>query len=155
MAAWEELFDREFERLVRSLGVAFGADDAADAVQEAFIAADRSWWRVCRYDDPAGWVRRVAVNRLLNGRRDRRRRAAIVAAIRPVDETTLDETVLDLRREVLALPPRMRAAVCLHYLAGLSTAEVADALGISAGTIKSTLHDARRRLRVSLEVTDD
>ena len=46
MAGVEELFDREFPRLVRSLGVAFGADEAADAVQEAFIAADRSWWRV-------------------------------------------------------------------------------------------------------------
>jgi RNA polymerase sigma-70 factor (ECF subfamily) len=155
MAALEELFDREFPRLVRSLGVAFGADDAADAVQEAFVAADRSWWRVGGYDDPAGWVRRVAVNRLLNGQRDRRRRAAIVAGIRPVDEATLDESLLDLRREVVALPPRMRAAVCLHYLADLSTAEVAVALGISAGTVKSTLHEARRRLRVSLEVADD
>ncbi len=155
MAGLEELFDREFPRLVRSLGVAFGVEDAADAVQDAFIAADRSWWRVGRYDDPAGWVRRVALNRLLNGRRDGHRRIAILAGIRPVDDAVLDESVLDLRRELVALPPRMRAAVCLHYLAGLTTAEVADALGIATGTVKSTLHDARRRLRVSLEVTDD
>ncbi len=155
MAGVEELFDREFPRLVRSLGVAFGADEAADAVQEAFIAADRSWWRVGRYDDPAGWVRRVAVNRLLNGRRDQRRHVAILAGIRTVDEAALDESLLDLRRELQALPPRMRAAVCLHYLADLSTADVAAALGISVGTVKSSLHDARRRLRVSLEVTDD
>ena len=140
---------------MRSLGVAFGADDAADAVQDAFIAADRSWWRVGRYDDPAGWVRRVALNRLLNGRRDRRRRVEILAGVLAVDDSVLDESLLDLRREVQQLPPRMQAAVCLHYLADLSTAEVATALGISVGTVKSSLHDARRRLRVSLEVTDD
>jgi RNA polymerase sigma-70 factor (ECF subfamily) len=155
MAELEELFDREFARLVRSLGVAFGAEEAADAVQEAFIAADRRWRRVRRYDDPVGWVRRVAVNRLLNGRRDRSRRDAAMAGVRPVDAAMLDDSVLDLRRELVGLPPRMRATVCLHYLAGLTTAEVADALGITAGTVKSTLHDARRRLRVSLEVTDD
>jgi RNA polymerase sigma-70 factor, ECF subfamily len=155
MAALEELFDREFPRLVRSLGVAFGADDAADAVQDAFIAADRSWWRVGRYDDPAGWVRRVALNRLLNGRRDHRRRVKILAGIRAVDDAALDESLLDLRREVQHLPPRMRAAVCLHYLADLTIAEVATALGVSVGTVKSSLHDARRRLRVSLEVTDE
>ena len=95
------------------------------------------------------------MNRLLNGRRDRRRHVAILAGIRAVDEAALDESLLDLRRELQALPPRMRAAVCLHYLADLSTADVAAALGISVGTVKSSLHDARRRLRVSLEVTDD
>jgi RNA polymerase sigma-70 factor (ECF subfamily) len=66
------LFEAEYERLVRSLGVAFDPIDAADAVQEAFLQADRDWATVGGYDDPAGWVRRVAVNRLLNGRRDRR-----------------------------------------------------------------------------------
>ena len=124
-------------------------------MQEAFIAADRRWWRVGRYDDPAGWIRRVAVNRLLNGRRNVRRRAAIVTAIRPVEDAALDESLLDLRRAIAALPTRMRAAVCLHYLADVSVADVADALGISSGTVKSTLHDARQHLRVSLAVTDE
>ena len=111
---------------------------------EAFIAADRRWRRVAD-DDPAGWIRRVAVNRLLNGRRNVRRRAAIVAAIRPVDDNALDDSLLDLRRAVAALPPWMRAAVCLHYLADLSVADVADALGISSGTVRSlSLHDARQ-----------
>ena len=87
--------------------------------------------------------------------RDRSRRVAAQVGVRPVDEATLDVAVLDLRRELAGLPPRMRATVCLHYLAGFTTAEVAAALGIATGTVKSTLHDARRRLRVSLEVTDD
>lgn len=56
------------------------------------------------YEDPAGWVRRVAVNRLLNVRRDGHRREAVLAGIRPVDETALDVSVLDLRRELALLP---------------------------------------------------
>jgi RNA polymerase sigma-70 factor (ECF subfamily) len=75
----------------------------------------------------------------------------VIAGIRPVDVSALDDSVLDLRRELDALPPRMRAVVCLHYLAGLTTAEVAAALGVESGTVKSTLHAARRRLRVALE----
>lgn len=150
-----ELFDDEYGRLVRSLSVAFDPVDAADAVQEAFVEAARRWGEVGRYDDPAGWVRRVAVNRLLNGRRNRRRRREILATIRPVPDESLTDELLDLRRAVAALPDRMRAAVCLHYLSDLSVDDVADALGVSAGTVKSNLHDARARLRSALgEVFD-
>ena len=150
-----ELFDAEYGRLVRSLGVAFDPVDAADAVQEAFIEADRRWAEVAQYEDAAGWVRRVAVNRLLNGRRNRRRRREILATIRPVPSETLTDELLDLRRAVAALPDRMRAAVCLHYLSDLSVDAVADALGVSPGTVKSNLHDARNRLRDALEEVSD
>lgn len=151
----EELFDHEFARLVRALGVAFDAESAADAVQEAFIAADKRWRRVSALDDPAGWVRRVALNRLRNGRRNRLRREEILAGVRPVADEDLTDALLDLRRAVAALPERMRLAVCLHYLAGLSVDEVAAAMDVSSGTVKSTLHDGRARLRVLLEVGGD
>ena len=148
------LFDAEYGRLVRSLGVAFDRVDAADAVQEAFIRADRQWAEVSRYDDPAGWVRRVAVNRLLNGQRNRRRRREILATVKPVPDADLTADLLDLRRAVAALPDRMRAAVCLHYLADLPVDEVAATLEVSPGTVKSNLHDARTRLRSLMEVSD-
>lgn len=150
-----ELFDAEYGRLVRSLGVAFDPADAADAVQEAFIAADRAWDQVGSYDDPAGWVRRVAVNRLLNGRRNRRRRDEILATITPVADADLTAELVDLRRAVARLPDRMRAVVCLHYLADLSVDQVATSLDVSPGTVKSNLHDARLRLREQLEEVSD
>ena len=149
------LFDAEYVRLVRSLGVAFDPVDAADAVQEAFLRADRDWARVGVMTDPAGWVRRVALNRLLNGRRDRRRRQEILATIRPVRDADLTDDLLDLRRAVAALPDRMRAAVCLHYLADLPVNDVAAALAVSPGTVKSNLHDARSRLRTALQEMPD
>jgi RNA polymerase sigma-70 factor (ECF subfamily) len=147
----EGLFEREFVRLSRALGVAFGAHDAADAVQDAFIAADRRWRDVSRMQDPAGWVRRVAVNRLLNRRRNERRRAEILATIDTEVDAELDVELIDLRRAVGGLPPQMRVTVCLHYIADLTVDDVAAALGVAPGTVKSNLHDARRRLRTQLE----
>jgi RNA polymerase sigma-70 factor (ECF subfamily) len=89
----------------------------------------------------------VAVNRLLNGRRNRGRRAEILAGIRVLPDEDLTADVLDLRRAVAQLPAAMRATVCLRYLAGLQLEEIASVLGVAPGTVKSNLHDARIRLR--------
>jgi len=151
VASVEALFEREYVRLVRALGVAFDPESAADAVQEAFIAADADWARVTRLEDPAGWVRRVALNRLRNGRRDQRRRHEILATIRPVEPADLTTELLDLKQALDGLPERMRLVVCLHHLADLPVDDVATTLAIAEGTVKSTLHDARRRLRADLE----
>lgn len=151
---FREFFLREYPRLVRALGVAFDADSAADAVHEAFIEADRRWARIVAYEDPAGWVRRVAVNRLLTGRRNRRRRQEILATAAPLAHPAdaAPDDLVDLRRAVDELPNRMRLCVCLHYLLDLSVDEVAETLSISPGTVKSNLHDGRRRLRELMEV---
>ena len=150
----DELFDRHFGPIVRALAVAFDdAEGAADAVQEAFIEADRRWRVVGTYDEPAAWVRRVAINRLRNSRRNRRRRAEIVAAIRPPSPEDLTDALLDLRAALAALPEKMRLAVCLHHIAGVPVDEVATTLEVTPGTVKSNLHDARLRLRADLEET--
>lgn len=148
----DALFERRYAELVRALAVAFGdADAAADAVQEAFIQADRRWRTIGQYDDPAAWIRRVAINRLRNRHRNLRRRTEIIAAIRPVSVEDLTADLLDLRRAIDALPEKMRLAVCLHHVAGCTIDEVAMALDVSPGTIKSNLHDARQRLRAQME----
>lgn len=151
----ESLFRAEFSRLVRSLAVADGREQAADAVQDAFVQANRHWSKVASMQDPAGWVRRVAVNRLANGRRNRLRRAELLAAVRPPDPAELDALDLDLLGAVAALPPQQRRCVCLHHIGGYSIDEVAETLAIAPGTVKSHLHDARAALRKVLEVSDD
>jgi RNA polymerase sigma-70 factor, ECF subfamily len=154
MATVDELFDREYAAIVRGLAVAFDdAEGAADAVQEAFIEADRRWRTVGQYDDPAAWIRRVAINRLRNGRRNRLRRAEIVNSIRSVAPEDLTDALLDLRRAIDDLPEKMRLAVCLHHVAGCSIEQVAATLEVSEGTVKSNLHDARLRLRAQMEDT--
>jgi RNA polymerase sigma-70 factor, ECF subfamily len=150
----DELFGREFARLVRVLGVAFDALDVADAVQEAFIAADRRWSSVSRLDDPAGWIRRVAVNRLLNERRNHTRRGRILGGVRPIQDVDLTDDLLDLRHAFERLAPRVRASAALFYLADLPVDEVAELLGIPPGTVKSNLHEARRVLRAATKEVD-
>ncbi len=55
--------------------------------------------------------------------------------------------LLDLRAALSHLPEKQRIAICLHYLGGLSVAEIAGDLGVADGTVKSNLHDGRNRLR--------
>jgi RNA polymerase sigma-70 factor (ECF subfamily) len=155
VGSFDEVFAIEYPRLVRALAVADDAAHAEDAVQDAFIAAERRWPKVSRLDDPVGWVRRVALNRLADGRRNRRRRTEILATVREPDPATLEALDLDLLAAIRALPERQRLALCLHHLAGYSVAEVAEMLSVADGTVKSNLHDARAALRRRLEVPDD
>ena len=150
----EALFRAEYRGLVRALAVVAGdLDSAADAVQDAFVQAHRHWPRIRRYDEPALWVRRTAVNRILNQHRSRKRRDAAVDRLpSPVPAADRD---LDVGPAVAALPDRQRMAVALHYLADLSVAEVAAAMKIAPGTVKAHLHAARQSLAPQLEVRDD
>ncbi len=153
--SFEDLFRQEFPRLVRALAVAFDREAAADAVQDAFVAADRHWRRVAQYDDPAGWVRRVALNRLRNERRNQRRRTEILDSVQPRPPDDLTTDLLDLALALHALPMQQRTCVCLHYLGGYTVNDVADALGITSGTVKTHLHHARHNLQQRLEEVDD
>ena len=57
---------------------------------------------------------------------------------------------MDVAAALARLSTRQREAVDLHYYAGLSVADTATVMGCSAGTVKSTLSDARARLRILL-----
>jgi RNA polymerase sigma-70 factor (ECF subfamily) len=120
-----------------------------DAVQEAFIAADSRCERVSKYDDAAGWLRRVALNRLLNERRQLRRRSELLDVVRPSPATEMNDELFDLDEAIKRLPQRQRVALCLHYLGGYKVEEVAEMMQIASGTVKH-LHAARATLRINL-----
>ena len=152
---FDAFFRIEYPRLRRLLSTAdLHADDA---LQEAFTKAALSWPRLAGYDDPAGWVRRVAVRRILNERRSSRRRHAAMERLEaPTDPTVADrESAIDLTRAIRALPKQQRVALTLFYLGGLTSAETGDAMGISVGAVRFHLHEARARLRELMEVRDD
>jgi RNA polymerase sigma-70 factor (ECF subfamily) len=150
---FDRIFEDHFQRLVRALTVVAGdAEAAADAVQEAFVKAHLRWRRIGRYDDPVGWIRRVAINKLRDDHRrsGRKRRALARLAVRSEAETAPAE-IDEFDRLLAELPRQQRAATALYYVDGLSIAEIASALDIADGSVKSHLHDARRRLRPVLE----
>ena len=153
-------FDRAFvdhyERLVRALTLIAGdRETAADAVQEAFVKAHLRWRRISRYDDPVGWIRRVAINQLRDQhRRDTRKRRALARLASRAATHTVDPDVDEFDRLLAALPRQQRAVTALFYVDGLTVAQIADALDIAEGSVKSHLHDARRRLRPLLSSDD-
>jgi RNA polymerase sigma-70 factor (ECF subfamily) len=155
---FDALFRAVHPRLVRALTVAAGPEAAADAVQDAFVQAHAHWARVGTLENPAGWIWRAAVNRLANHHRGLRRRDAAVARLAPPPSAELDPSLdldVDLARAVAALPDRQRLAICLHYLADLSVIDVAAAMGLAEGTVKSHLHDARKALQQTLGAPHD
>ncbi len=144
--SFDAFFRANYAPLVRSLSVAVGAASAEEAVQEAFVQANLKWRQVSELQSPGAWVRRVAINRLIDQqRRDKRGEAAAgrLSATEIVDMSPAD---VDLADAVSSLPHKQRLAVSLYYLLDLPIDEVADLLGASPGTVKSNLHDARMRL---------
>ena len=152
---FDAFYRAEYPRLLRVLSAADVSAD--DALQEAFTKAALAWPRISLYDDPAGWVRHVAVRRILDERRSsRRKRAALerLDALSVADPTDPDSAI-DLVVAIGRLPTQQRVALSLFYLGGLSSAETGDAMGISAGAVRFHLHEARARLRERLAVRDD
>ncbi len=152
----EALFRAEYPRLVRSLAAIYGSEQAADVVQEAFLRAHRVWSRISVYDDPGAWIRRVAMNKAANERRNvlRRRSVPLDAGVAAAAPQWPSDELLDLQRALRALPRRQRDCICLHYIGGYRIDEIAAALHIADGTVKSNMHDARCKLRTILSETD-
>jgi RNA polymerase sigma factor (sigma-70 family) len=135
----------EHARLFASLLVLSGDRDlAAEATDEALSRALQHWDRVCRMGSPEGWAYQVGVNvvRRVVRRRAHERRLLRHLAPRPAEAAPAGE-VWDVVR---ALPERQRLAVVLRYVADLAEPDIATAMGVSRGTVASTLAAARRSL---------
>ena len=140
-----------FPRLTGQL-YAFTGDhgEAQDVVQEAFCRAWPRWDKLSGYDDPAGWVRRVAWNIATSRWRRMRTAASFLHRQRVgvVEGPSPDRVALD--RALAALPDNQRRSVVLHHVAGLSVPEIAAEWGMPEGTIKSWLHRGRTTLHAAL-----
>ncbi|MEM9745218.1 MAG: sigma-70 family RNA polymerase sigma factor [Actinomycetota bacterium] len=149
-ARFEDFFRVEYPKLVR-LGVALAPDAATDLAQEALVRACRRWDEVAELDIPGAWVRRVMLNLIADHRRSMRRRDRAISRLAARRVVLSDEVVADVDREwiaaVVGLPRRQAECVALHYVDELSIAEVADVLGVSSGTVKTSLSRARTTLR--------
>jgi RNA polymerase sigma-70 factor (ECF subfamily) len=154
-ASLEALFSQSYKSIVHSLTLASGDQAAAeDATQEAFAQAWVRWGRISRYDNPGAWVRRVAINKLRNAHRSRvRGEAAVERMGQEMSATPAAEPVSDLVLALQRLPYKQRLCAVLYYVDGLSTLEVAQAIGVSQGSVSQHLNRARTALRAHLEVT--
>jgi len=144
-AAVEELFREEYGRLVIVLSAQLRDRGAAEeCAQDAFVEAVRHWNKLRTYDDPKAWLWLVALRRAAKWRKRQGREPAAPPLTAAAPEL---DVLIDLHDAIRALPERQREVVTLHYFADLSISVIAAQLGVSAGTVKSQLHDARLALR--------
>ncbi|HXT92420.1 MAG TPA: SigE family RNA polymerase sigma factor [Trebonia sp.] len=132
--------------------------DAEDLLQATLAKAYQSWDRI---DDPAAldtYVRRVMVNTHISGWRRRRVDEYPTDEVpdSAVADSTRDTDLHDVvQRAIDRLPRQMRAAVMLRFYDDMTEPEVAAALGVSVGTVKSTVARAVAKLRKDVELGAD
>jgi RNA polymerase sigma-70 factor, ECF subfamily len=167
-AAFGVLVDTRIDRCYRLAWSILSNDaDAADATQDALLAA---WRQLPRLRDAAafdGWLNRIVANAALMARRHRLRlREVSVAPIQSGDTPQEPEPVPDLRARTAfddvvdndaigrgfdRMRPQDRMILVLHHVEERPVAEIARSLGIPVGTVKSRLHAARGALEKAME----
>lgn len=150
------LYSAHYRQLVRLAGLLMHDYSAAEeVVQDAFVGLHRNWSRLRDAERAAAYLRQSTVN----GARSAGRRRATVGrhapTLRPVDDTPDPAAAVADRSAVMAalaeLPDRQREVLVLRYYGDLSEADIAHALGISRGTVKTHASRGLTALRPSLE----
>lgn len=164
--AYDELVRRHEKRTRASAySVIHNAHIAEDAAQDAFLAA---WLKLDRLREPEKfgiWVSRIAKNCAKNMAIRFRNYLSLddvenIEYIRSEDSDpeqmllTEEEAGL-MRRGLRKLPERSQQVVYLHYYEDMSAEEIAKLMGISVGTVKSQLHDGRKKMRKELCSMDE
>lgn len=127
--------------------------DAEDIAQQTLLKAYQSWTKVSRADSPAAYLRRMLTNTYLSSRRRKSHQLELLTDDPPEPRGAPaggPEERMVLWPHVQALPPRQRAVVVLRYYEDLAEQEIADTLGCSRGTVKSTAHHALKSLRAAI-----
>jgi RNA polymerase sigma-70 factor, ECF subfamily len=131
---------------------------AEDSVQQTFLTA----WKELRHlrdnSRVEAWLYRLLVNACYAEVRHTKRWQPGLSLIVGVDrDPSVDDTQItvaqhdELERAFRRLSGEQRAVLVLHHYEGLSTAEIAEVLGIAPGTIRSRLHYARQQMRAAME----
>jgi RNA polymerase sigma-70 factor (ECF subfamily) len=133
--------------------------DALDAVQDAFVAAYEALGRFDASRKFYPWFCTILRHRCYKVLTSRRRRPAtaiddIQLLAPPADETLGEETAV-VQRVLQELAPEDRELLVLKHLEGLTYEELAQRLGVTAGTVMSRLYHARRRFREKFTARQD
>lgn len=153
-----ELVQRWRPKLMRLAMRLTGLPDAAEeVVQSSWLAILRG---LTRLDDPARfrrWAYRIATNKCADWVRERQRdrKNTLPLTQEPVDQKETSEVAADeaaaLAQALKQLPPEHKTILSMFYLDEMTLAEIADALGLPLGTVKSRLHYARLKLKQQFE----
>lgn len=163
--ALSPLMERHYRRCYRiALSYLRQRDDALDVVQEAFVKAFQQAARWDGSGEAGPWLARITVNLSIDRWRRNRRRLATFSPLAeddrapgladggpsPERRVQRREAGERLKAALDKLPERQRAVVVLRHHQEMSLEEIARALDMSLGTVKSSLHRALQRMRASL-----
>src|ERR1022692_1552475 len=159
LAAFESLM-RQHERLVlvTALRLLGKLEDAQDASQEVFLRLYRNLGKIDTVRNVPGWLYRVTVNVCHDMTRKRPAPVAVDempeladTGADPQQSASQAERRRALQMSLRFLSEKERAAIVLRDLEGLSTGEVARALGSSEATVRSQISKARIKVRAFME----
>ena len=131
---------------------------AEEVVQDAFVALHGSWRRLDDPDRALAYLRRSVVNGVRSVQRhrvvaDRHAPAPLPAAASAEHGAMLALEHAEVLTALRTLPSRQREVLVLRYYVDLSEADIAEALGISRGAVKSHASRGMAALRLALETT--
>ncbi|WP_082127111.1 SigE family RNA polymerase sigma factor [Allosalinactinospora lopnorensis] len=124
--------------------------DAEDLLQAALVKTFFAWERITNPNARDGYVRRAMVNTQISEWRRRRLEVYPTDDVpeQRIDDPTWKSDLSDVvHRAIDRLPERQRAIVVLRYYEDMSEAQIADRLGVTVGTVKSTISRAVAKLR--------
>ena len=131
-------------------------DRTEDAVQDALVIAWRDLPALRDPDRFDAWLHRLVVRSCVH-EAVRERRLVANLRVLPIEVPASQDEILSLadrdqlERGFRRLPPEQRAILALRHFAGYEPSEIAELLGIPAGTARSRLHHAHRAMRAALE----
>lgn len=157
--AFEELYRAHVGRVFAiCLRVAADRQRAEELTQDVFV---RAWQKIESFTGRSSlgsWLYRLAVNAAIDGLRHDRRRGGRETAIEGLGVSAEPRSTpdpgerMDLEAAIASLPSGARAVLVLHDVEGFRHDEIAELLGVAAGTSKAQLFRARRLLRARLRV---
>jgi RNA polymerase sigma factor (sigma-70 family) len=149
VAPFESFYRSTRPRVYRAVALTVANSDLAlDATDEAMARASARWQEVGAYENPSGWVYRVAVN-WARTRLRRLSRERVSLDFEPRYEQTLPDP--ELIDAVMALSWNYRTVIVARFFLDWSVTETARALQIPEGTVKTRTHRALDRLRLVME----
>ena len=165
-----EVLIQHFERLIYSIAFRMmnNREDARDLAQEALIKVYKSMDKCEDVNGFKNWVCRITTNVCIDEIRKRKNKQAVsidahgddeasILDAKPSDELTPEEVLLEgervaeIKAAISSLSETHKALIILREIKGLSYEEVAEALEMNIGTVKSGIARARLRLRELLQ----
>ena len=152
LEAFEQLYRRYADEVYGACRRLLGSsEDAEDMTQRVFV---RAWRRLGSFRGESrlgGWLRRIAVNLIIDERRahwyDELMAPSDAIELANVSPGRTSEAAIDLERAIRSLPAGPRRVLVLHDVEGFTHREIGKLLGISVGTTKTQLFRARRALK--------